>query len=99
MQKGSVPFSSSVPFSTSPLVLAIQRLWKDGKRQEAIDRVPDAMVTEFGAIGTAPMVAKRFEAYRDAGINALTLRMDTKVEISRRIANLEQVMDLLPDHD
>ncbi len=79
--------------------LAIQRLWKDGKRQEAVDRVPDAMVTEFGAIGTARMVAKRFEAYRDAGINALTLRMDTKLDINQRIANLEQVMDLLPDRD
>jgi F420-dependent oxidoreductase-like protein len=79
--------------------LAIQRLWKDGKRQEATDRVPDAMVTEFGAIGTPEMVAKRFKTYRDAGINSLTLRLDANLEISQRIANLEQIMDLLPDRD
>ncbi|MBT6430349.1 MAG: LLM class flavin-dependent oxidoreductase [Rhodospirillaceae bacterium] len=79
--------------------LAIQRLWKDGKRQEAADRVPDEMVTEFGAIGTADMVRKRFETYRDAGINALTLRMDNSLPIDQRIANLEQIMDLLPDRD
>ena len=79
--------------------VAIQRLWKDGKRQEAIDRVPDEMVTEFGAVGTEDMVRKRFETYRDAGINSLTLRMDANLEISQRIAHLEQIMDLLPDHD
>ncbi len=79
--------------------LAIQRLWKDGKRQEAIDRVPDAMVTEFGAIGTEDMVRKRFETYRDAGINALTIRMDSKLPLNERIAKLEQIMDLLPDRD
>jgi hypothetical protein len=45
------------------------------------------------------MVAKRFAAYRDAGINALTLRMDANLDINQRIANLEQIMDLLPDHD
>ena len=77
--------------------LAIQRLWKDGKRQAAIDRVPDAMVTEFSAIGTEDMVRKRFETYRDAGVNALTLRVDSNLEISQRISQLERIMDLLPD--
>jgi hypothetical protein len=77
--------------------LAIQRLWKDGKRQAAIDRVPDAMVTEFSAIGTRDMVRKRFETYRDAGINGLTLRLDSNLEISQRISQLERIMDLLPD--
>ena len=78
--------------------LAIQRLWKAGKRQEAIDRVPDAMVTKFSAIGTEDMVRKRFEIYRDAGINALTLRVDSNLEIRQRISQLECIMDLLPDH-
>jgi F420-dependent oxidoreductase-like protein len=79
--------------------LAIQRLWIDGKRQEAAERVPDEMVTEFGAVGTPDMVRKRFETYRDAGINALTMRMDSNLEISQRIDNLEQIMDLLQDRD
>ena len=75
--------------------LAIQRLWLDGKRQEAAARVPDEMITQFGAIGTAAMVRQRLEIYRDAGINALTLRLDNKQSLSQRIAHLEQVMDLV----
>ena len=79
--------------------LAIQRLWKDGKRREAAERVPDAMVTDFGAIGTADMVRDRFKVYRDAGINALTLRLESQQSNAAQIANLEQVMDLLPEQN
>ncbi|MBL6951491.1 MAG: LLM class flavin-dependent oxidoreductase [Alphaproteobacteria bacterium] len=75
--------------------LAIQRLWLDGKRQEAADRVPDEMITQFGAIGTPEMVRQRLQTYRDAGINALTLRLDNKQSLSERIGHLEQVMDLV----
>ena len=77
--------------------LAIQRLWLDGKRQEAADRVPDEMITQFGAIGTPQMVRQRFQTYRDAGINALTLRLDNKQSLSERIGHLELVMDLVRD--
>ena len=52
------------------------------------------MITQFGAIGTAEMVRQRLQTYRDAGINALTLRLDNKQSLSERIAHLEQVMDL-----
>jgi F420-dependent oxidoreductase-like protein len=75
--------------------LAIQRLWLDGKRQAAADRVPDEMITQFGAIGTPDMVRQRLQTYRDAGINALTLRLDNKQNLNERIAHLEQVMDLV----
>lgn len=73
--------------------LAIQQLWKAGKRDEAAKRVPDAMVTEFGAIGTADMVKARLRKYRDVGINGLTLRID--VPAARRAAALEETMDLI----
>ena len=79
--------------------LAIQRLWKDGKREAAIDRVPDAMVTEFSAIGTEKMVRARFETYQNAGINALTLRLDSDLYLDQRILELERIMDLLPGRD
>ena len=79
--------------------LAIQRLWKDGKREAAIDRVPDAMVTEFSAIGTEEMVRARFETYQNAGINALTLRLDSDLDLDQRILQLERIMDLLPGRD
>jgi alkanesulfonate monooxygenase SsuD/methylene tetrahydromethanopterin reductase-like flavin-dependent oxidoreductase (luciferase family) len=75
--------------------LAIQALWKQGKRDEAAARVPDAMVTQFQAIGTPEMVRERFRKYRDAGVNMLSLRGDDKLPPEERIALLEQVMDLV----
>ena len=53
---------------------AIQRLWIEGKRKEAIALVPDSMVTEFQAVGTREMVRDRLRMYRDVGIHALTRR-------------------------
>jgi F420-dependent oxidoreductase-like protein len=73
--------------------IAIQQLWKAGKREEAARRVPDAMVTQFGAIGTADMVRERFRKYRAVGINGLTLRIEAAGR--ERVAMLEQTMDLL----
>ncbi len=75
---------------------AIQRLWIEGKRQDAAKRVPDEMITAFGAVGTPDMVRARFRRYRDCGIDGLTLRFDTRLDHKGRIAQLEQAMDLLP---
>lgn len=74
---------------------AIQRLWIDGNREEAAKRVPDAMVTNFGAVGTRDMVRQRFEAYRDAGINCLTLHLMTPGK--SRFEQLEEVLDIVKD--
>lgn len=73
---------------------AIQQLWIDGKRDEAVRRVPDEMVTQFGAIGTAEMVRERFDVYKAAGINGVTLRLEA-ADRKSRMELLEQVMDLL----
>jgi F420-dependent oxidoreductase-like protein len=73
--------------------LAIQRLWIEGKRDEAARRVPDAMVTEFGAIGTPEMVVERFRRYRAAGISGLTLRIDAPGDAW--MDTLAQTMDLI----
>jgi len=75
--------------------LAIQALWKQGKRDEAAKRVPDAMVTQFQAVGTPEMVRERFNKYRDVGVTLLSLRGDDKLPTPERIAQLEQVMDLV----
>jgi F420-dependent oxidoreductase-like protein len=77
---------------------AIQQLWLAGKREAAVKRVPDEMVTQFGAIGTVDMVRDRFRKYREVGINALTLRLDA-VTVDRRIGLLEQVLDLIRSLD
>jgi F420-dependent oxidoreductase-like protein len=77
---------------------AIQRLWIAGKRQEAVARVPDEMVTRFGAIGTPEMVRDRFQKYQQAGIDALTLRIEA-ANLPQRITKLEQVIDLIRSLD
>ncbi|NRA00588.1 MAG: LLM class flavin-dependent oxidoreductase [Myxococcales bacterium] len=74
---------------------AIQRLWLDGKREEAAHRVPDAMVTEFQAIGTREMVHERFQKYKDVGIDSLSLRLDAVRGSRARLALLENVVDLV----
>ena len=78
---------------------AIQLLWIDGKRDEAAKRVPDAMITQFGAFGTPEMVRGRFAAYRDAGIDSLSLRLAPSPDPHARIDSLEQILDLLKDMD
>ena len=72
---------------------AIQRLWLDGKREAAAERVPDTMVTEFGAVGTEQMVRERFATYAAAGISGITVRADASGK--NLFAALEQVMDLV----
>lgn len=73
---------------------AIQKLWLDGKRKEAAARVPDEMVTQFGAIGTPEMVRQRFQTYKDAGISTLHLRLES-VKPEDRLSLLEQALDAL----
>ena len=77
---------------------AVQRLWIAGKRKEAAERVPDAMVSQFGAIGTLAMVRQRFHTYRQAGIDGLTLRIEAD-GLNARIAALEQVMEAIRSLD
>ena len=77
---------------------AIQRLWIAGKRQEAVARVPAEMVTQFGAIGTPEMVRERLQKYQQAGVDALTLRIEA-ADLTQRITKLEQVIDLIRSLD
>ena len=75
---------------------AIQSLWLAGKRDEAARRVPDTMVTEFQALGTANMVQDRLRKYRDAGITTLKLGLDSAGPIGpKRFQLLEQIVDLV----
>lgn len=75
---------------------AIQSLWLAGKRDEAAERVPDSMVTEFQALGTATMVRDRLRAYREVGINTIKLGLDSAGPIgAARYALLEQIVDIV----
>ena len=75
--------------------IAIQKLWIDGKRQEAAQRVPDAMVTQFQALGDRAMVTERLRKYRDAGVTTLKLGLDSAGPIGpARYALLEEIVDI-----
>jgi F420-dependent oxidoreductase-like protein len=52
----------------------VQKLWVEGKREEATRRVPDEMVLQSSFLGTDQMVRERIRKYRDVGIT--TLRLD-----------------------
>ena len=73
---------------------AIQQLWIDGKHKEAAERVPDAMVTQFGAVGTPDMIRERFQKYKDIGIDGITFRIEAP-DHAKRMSDLEQVMDVV----
>ncbi len=72
----------------------VQSLWIDGKRDQAIKRVPDEMVLQGNLIGTEAMVRERLKAFRDCGVN--TLRLATGGSTwPERTAALEVAMDLI----
>jgi F420-dependent oxidoreductase-like protein len=75
---------------------AIQALWLEGKRDAAAARVPDAMVTQFQALGTAEMVRERLKKYQAAGINTLKLGLDSAGPLGpARFELLEQIVDIV----
>ena len=72
----------------------VQRLWLDGRRDEAAARVPDEMVLATNLLGTDAMVRQRIRAYRDAGIT--TLRVEPAgTTLDERIGTLARLMDLV----
>jgi len=74
---------------------AIQSLWLDGKREEAARRVPNAMVTEFQALGTRKMVRERLRMYKEAGVTTIKLGLDSAGPIGpKRFELLEEIVDL-----
>ncbi len=76
---------------------AIQELWIAGKRDDAVRRVPDAMVTEFQALGTREMVKARLSKYREAGVTTLKLGLDGAPLGTPRFELLEQIVELVEE--
>lgn len=73
---------------------AVQSLWIDGKRDQAVARVPDEMVLLTNLIGTEDMIRERLKAFRDAGVN--TFRLGTGGESwKERTSALEEAVDLI----
>lgn len=74
--------------------IEVQRLWVDGKRDEAARRVPDEMILKTNLIGTEDMVRERLRVYRDAGVT--TLRISPAGQNwKERTESLAQAIDLI----
>ncbi|MCZ6889684.1 MAG: LLM class flavin-dependent oxidoreductase [Gammaproteobacteria bacterium] len=72
----------------------VQRLWVEGKRDEAIAMVPDRMVIEGNLLGDEAGVKTRLQAYKDAGVN--TIRLGPVGDgIAGRLETLGRAMDLV----
>lgn len=76
------------------VAVKVQRLWVDGKKEEAIREVPAEMILRTNLIGTEEMVRARLRAYRDAGVN--TLRLSTGgSNWKERTDSLAEALDLI----
>jgi len=72
----------------------VQRLWLDGKREEAAARVPDELVLKTNLLGTEAMIRERLEHYRRAGVT--TLRVEPAAEdLETRLTTLGRLMELV----
>ena len=72
----------------------VQRLWLEGKREEAAARVPDELVLKTNLLGTEEMIRARLHRYRDAGID--TIRVEPAGDtLDARLATLGRLRDLL----
>ena len=76
------------------VALEVQRLWRDGHREEAAARVPDDLVLKTNLLGTEAMVRRRLELYRDAGVT--TLRVEPAGDtLDARHATLGRLLGLV----
>ena len=77
-------------------VYEVQRLWLEGKRDEARELVPIEIGFRANLLGTPDTVKERLRVYRDAGINTMRVGLpgDTTGE---KLDALAQLMDLVTE--
>jgi hypothetical protein len=74
--------------------MEVQRLWLDGKRDEAAARVPDELALKANLLGTEAMVRQRVATYRRSGVT--TLRVDPGgATLEARLATLGRLMEIV----
>lgn len=72
----------------------VQRLWRDGHRQAAADRVPIEIGLGTNLIGDDAAVAARLRLYRDCGISTLRVSVPGS-DTTARLDGLARLMDLV----
>lgn len=76
-------------------VRAVQRLWLDGRREEAEERVPIELGLRTNLIGTPNMIKERLRVYRDAGITTLQAKLEG--DTAQKVATIAQLVELVDD--
>jgi len=76
--------------------LEVQRLWLEGKREEAVENVPDEMITLTNLLGTDEMVKARIRAHKAAGVNTMRVQPEGKT-VTERVETLGRFMELVKE--
>jgi F420-dependent oxidoreductase-like protein len=71
----------------------VQELYLAGRKQEAIDAIPDEYIDEAGLYGSPDRIRQRYQAWAESGITGLVIetRSDEAVELMADIAGLQPV--------
>ena len=75
----------------------VQRLWVAGKRDQAVERVPDEMALQASVIGTQDMVRERLREYEQCGIDVLQLQIMGR-GTDAKLATIELVHQLIEEN-
>jgi alkanesulfonate monooxygenase SsuD/methylene tetrahydromethanopterin reductase-like flavin-dependent oxidoreductase (luciferase family) len=74
--------------------ILVQRLWNEGRRDEAIAAVPDDLALKTSLIGTEDIMRERIRAYRDAGVTNLLLQ-PMGSGVAERLDTLGRAVELI----
>lgn len=74
---------------------AVQRLWVEGKRDEARERVPVDLALKINCLGTEEMIRDRLRVYRDAGVT--TFRAGVGGTIEEQLETLGRLVSLVDE--
>ena len=76
--------------------LEVQRLWLEGRREEARERVPLDLVGKVNLVGSDEMVKARLRIHRDVGISLLYINPHGDT-LSERLDTLGRVVQLVDE--
>ncbi|MGI8553516.1 MAG: LLM class F420-dependent oxidoreductase [Dehalococcoidia bacterium] len=71
-----------------------QRVWLEGRREEAAAMIPDEIVLKTNLLGTDAMISDRIRAYRDAGVTTLRVQPEGKT-LKERLETLGRLAELV----
>lgn len=72
----------------------VQSLWVSGKKDQAINAVPEEMVLKTNLIGTEAMIRERLQVYKDAGVTGIRLQTAGSTW-KEKIEDLEVALDIV----